>query len=414
MAMKKSIFGLIVAMLMMIALFPATVSAETKTYDCEGDDLTYTLDDNGTFTVSGDGQMANCEIDEEWPWHSDRNDIKTVVIESGVTSIGNCAFSGCDNLTTVTLPEGITSIGNEAFSLSIKLRSITIPESVSHLGNTAFNGCVELDSVTIKRNDETPLEMDIYAFAIVGTRQATIEWTGEVLPEGAYIEYSVDPEGAGYSVNGNILCWDKSVPNSVQLITKVVLPEYEIQFVNDDGTVLQSNTYTRGEMPSYDGEEPTKPSTTQYSYEFAGWTPEIVEAAGDATYTATYTSELREYDLTFDLGGGTLDGKTGTFTMTCKYGDTIKLPDAPTKEGYKFLYWKGSEYDAGASYTVEGAHTFTAEWEAADSETKNDDNNKTPATGDDTPTGTMIAIMVGAMLLLGAAIRFRKKAGCGE
>lgn len=413
--MKKSIFVLIVAMLMMIALFPATVSAETKTYDCEGDDLTYTLDDNGTFTVSGDGPMEEFQYETDVPWFPDRNDIKTVVIEPGVTSIGGAAFKTCHNLTTVTIPEGITSIGPQVFYHSELLQSITIPESVTFIGNTAFTGCAALDSVTIKRNDETPLEMDIYAFTNVGTRQATIEWTGEALPEGARIEYSVDPEGAGYSVNGNILSWDKSIPNKVQLITKVVLPEYEIKFVNDDGTVLQSNTYTRGEMPSYDGEEPTKPSTAQYSYEFAGWTPEIVEATGDATYTATYTSELREYDLTFDLGGGTLDGKTGTVTMTCKYGDTIKLPDAPTKEGYKFLYWKGSEYDAGASYTVEGAHTFTAEWEVVASDSKKDSNDgKTPATGDDTPTGTMIAIMVGAMLLLGASIRFRKKAGCGE
>ena len=66
--------------------------------------------------------------------------------------------------------------------------------------------------------------------------------------------------------------------------------------------------------------------------------------------------------LTFDLAGGTLDGKTGTITIEADVGDTIKLPKAPTKDGYAFKFWKGSEYAAGAEYKVEGDHAFTAEW----------------------------------------------------
>ena len=68
--------------------------------------------------------------------------------------------------------------------------------------------------------------------------------------------------------------------------------------------------------------------------------------------------------LTFDLAGGTLDGKTGKITVEANVGDTIKLPGAPTKKGYAFKFWKGSEYAAGAEYKVEGDHTFTAVWEA--------------------------------------------------
>ncbi|MBR3226556.1 MAG: InlB B-repeat-containing protein [Atopobiaceae bacterium] len=70
--------------------------------------------------------------------------------------------------------------------------------------------------------------------------------------------------------------------------------------------------------------------------------------------------------LTFDLAGGTLDGKTGTYTITEKVGNTIKLPGAPTRAGYTFKCWKGSEYAAGAEYKVEGDHTFTAEWARGD------------------------------------------------
>lgn len=67
--------------------------------------------------------------------------------------------------------------------------------------------------------------------------------------------------------------------------------------------------------------------------------------------------------LTFDLAGGTLDGKTGTFTVEAEIGATIRLPEAPVRDGYRFRVWKGSEYEAGAQYKVEGDHTFTAKWE---------------------------------------------------
>ena len=66
--------------------------------------------------------------------------------------------------------------------------------------------------------------------------------------------------------------------------------------------------------------------------------------------------------LTFNLNGGTLDGKTGKLTIKAKVGDTITIPDAPTRKGYTFQYWKGSRYNPGDKYEVVGDHTFTAMW----------------------------------------------------
>ena len=152
--------------------------------------------------------------------------------------------------------------------------------------------------------------------------------------------------------------------------------KYKVTFVNEDGTELQSGDLEYGKTPSYTGETPTKKADAQYTYTFAGWTPEITKVTGDATYTATYSSTVNEYELSFDLGGGTLEGKTGKITVECKYGDTIKLPGAPTKEGYKFLYWKGSQYEAGAEYTVDGPHDFTAVWEKVETSPKTGDNNQ--------------------------------------
>ena len=61
------------------------------------------------------------------------------------------------------------------------------------------------------------------------------------------------------------------------------------------------------------------------------------------------------------MGGGTLDGKTGTIIIDANVGQTIQLPaGTPTFEGYTFLYWQGSEYYPGDEYVVDGDHTLTA------------------------------------------------------
>ena len=67
---------------------------------------------------------------------------------------------------------------------------------------------------------------------------------------------------------------------------------YTIKFVNWDGSLLQKLTdVEEGTTPAYTGETPTRPADKDYTYSFSGWTPEIVEAKEDATYTATYESK---------------------------------------------------------------------------------------------------------------------------
>ena len=67
-----------------------------------------------------------------------------VTIPDGVTSIGDCAFEGCSNLTSITIPDGVTSIGDCAFYECKKLTSITIPDGVTSIGYSAFYGCKKL------------------------------------------------------------------------------------------------------------------------------------------------------------------------------------------------------------------------------------------------------------------------------
>lgn len=116
-----------------------------------GKKVTYTLSDDGVLTILGTGAMTNftyTDNDESnRPWHSERESIRKVVIEEGVTSIGNFAFSFC-NVQEVTIPSTVTSIGKRAF-MGTPLSSVVIPEGVKTIGENAFWRCNSLQTVTV-------------------------------------------------------------------------------------------------------------------------------------------------------------------------------------------------------------------------------------------------------------------------
>ena len=117
----------------------------------------------------------------------------------------------------------------------------------------------------------------------------------------------------------------------------------------------------------------------------------------------------KEGTLTFDLAGGTLDGKTGIITVKANVGEVISIPAAPVREGYTFKYWKGSEYHPGDKYTVEGDHAFTAVWEK-EAEKSSDSGSKSPKTGDESHIGLWSVLLGASMLGLIMIILLRKKA----
>ena len=113
------------------------------------DNLTWTLDADGTLTISGAGAMKNYNSSGNQSPVRKNSNVKKVVIEDGVTSIGSYAFASCNNLTSITISNSVTSIGERAFAYCSSLTSITIPDSVTSIGDFAFVSCTSLTSITI-------------------------------------------------------------------------------------------------------------------------------------------------------------------------------------------------------------------------------------------------------------------------
>lgn len=119
----------------------------------KGDNLTWTLDDNGLLTISGTGEMASrCTWSASGVDYS--NSIKYVWIKNGVTSIGANAFSALLNskLMIVEIPDSVTIIGESAFMRCNNLQEITLPESVTRIEWYAFKDCTNLESVSIPQS----------------------------------------------------------------------------------------------------------------------------------------------------------------------------------------------------------------------------------------------------------------------
>jgi len=127
-----------------------------------GSNVWYTLCDS-TLTISGTGAMSSYTYQQNPTWYSLRTQIARVVVNSGITNIGDRVFYNLTSLREVTLPNGITSIGNSAFSYCTSLREISIiPDGVTSIGEGAFIGCSSLTSI-IMPNSVTTIGQSAFA-----------------------------------------------------------------------------------------------------------------------------------------------------------------------------------------------------------------------------------------------------------
>ncbi len=157
---------------------------ECKRTDVCGENLTWTLDENGTLTISGTGEMANPWDTDGLPWLNEPSEIKRVVIEEGVTTIGSEVFYGCTNLTDVTIPNTVTRLYARVFYGCTSLESITMPDSITTVSSSIFSGCTNLTDVKLSASITT---IEPYMFSgCTGLKTITIPENIDTIDRSAF------------------------------------------------------------------------------------------------------------------------------------------------------------------------------------------------------------------------------------
>lgn len=200
--MKRKIFAMLLSLAMLFTLAPtvfATENTDESGNQIETPELTNPATsgtsggidwrfEDGTLTISpsenpesstyAKGQMADYTLITEnkvmhttAPWKVYDGDIKSVIIEPGVTNIGSHAFFMCNNLESVSLPDGVTTIGDRAF-WQTSLKNITIPASVTQIGTEikeVFYQCYDLESITVANGNTAYQSVDGVLYTADGT-----------------------------------------------------------------------------------------------------------------------------------------------------------------------------------------------------------------------------------------------------
>jgi len=148
--MKKHLLFIIMSFVFLSA--KAQTPVDSGYCGVQGNNLTWIFYSDSTLIISGSGAMEDYDSSTYpfyLPWNSYQNTIRTVVIDSGVTSIGNAAFYDCWNLISASLPNSVTIVGKGAFLRCRRLNSIILPDSLISIGDIAFGNCDRLGTITI-------------------------------------------------------------------------------------------------------------------------------------------------------------------------------------------------------------------------------------------------------------------------
>lgn len=292
--------------------------------------LTENTDDSSTYTlkISGSGAMEDYLMSGHQPWRSFRDQITSVVVSPGVTSIGNLAFTRFSKLIHVDIADSVVSIGEQAFSDCSRLTDITVPQSVTYIGVNAFDSCTNLSSITLSTNNITSIRP--YTFS------GCSKLSSIVIPDG------VTSIQLGAFSNCTKLT-SISIPGSV-----ISIGPYAFR----DCTNLTSITIP-GSVTSI-GEHVFTGCTSLNDIRYSGTSESVISALSGYVLTL----------VTFNYGDKVPEAER-MITVSVKTGETLTAPTTPpTVSGYEFKGWltkDGKPYDFTVAPT--GKFTLYANWE---------------------------------------------------
>ena len=215
--------------------YPGITSVEVIDEGTWGDNLSWSLTNEGTLTVSGFGSMKNYDINDR-PWKKYCDNVTSIIIESGVTQICDYAFAKFHNLKKIEIPETVSVIGDVAFASCFSLEYIILPTSLTEIGYGAFGLCKSLICVVIKTRELTVDDClfincyDLTEIYYSGTKEQwavlNIEtWDAEIYCE--YLEDGVDVESSMKELSEKVAASKLDVPVTPETTVNIDLSSDE-------------------------------------------------------------------------------------------------------------------------------------------------------------------------------------------
>ena len=340
--------------------------------------LTENTDDPSTYTLTirGSGAMEDYLMSGHQPWRSFRDQITSVVVSPGVTSIGNLAFTRFSKLIHVDIADSVVSIGEQAFSDCSRLTDITVPQSVTYIGVKAFDSCTNLSSITLSNNITS---IGTYAFNNC-TNLTSITIPGSVTSIG-WGAFSNCTKLTSITIPDSVTTINPCAFKNCSSLTSITIPGSVTSIgpnAFENCTNLTSITIP-GSVTSI-GEHVFTGCTSLNDIRYSGTSESVISALSGYVLTL----------VTFNYGDKVPEAER-MITVSVKTGETLTAPTTPpTVSGYEFKGWL-TEDDKPYDFTVAptGKFTLYANWEKTPDPKPEPKPEPTPDPEPEAPTYTL-------------------------